>query len=153
MIGRRFVLFSFLLIAAATLVGCGGGGGPKVEQYTFRFTGAENLNNCSSDFANTLVVRVYQLKSDEQITIADLADLWQSDEELGADFVRKDEVVVVPNEQQELEVLAGGDVKFLAVVGNFCETDGDCWRWISPMEGLDSTIKISCGATCLSQSN
>lgn len=140
-----------LLVSATGLVGCGGGP-PEVKEVRYGLTlvGGEKLNTCGQAYSNALVVHVYQLSSEARISIADLDQLsGDARAELGDDLVDVEEIVLEPGARMDVDILAKPDVAYLAVVGNFCETRGDCWRWIKPVAEFNAAVKLEFGEFCI----
>lgn len=147
------------IVAAVGLIGgCGifGGGGDKPEpaagpeSITLTLVGAELLNSCDEGVGNALAVRVYQLSGDARISMSALGTLWGSeDAELGKELVDKSELILEPGASVPVKVRPVPGAQFLAVVGNYCKSDGDCWRWVRPLEGVRSKTKLSFGESCI----
>lgn len=143
---------------AGLIGGCGifGGGGDKPEQpigpetITLTLEGAELLNSCDEGVGNALAVRVYQLSGDARISMSALGSLWGSeDAELGKDLVDKSELILEPGAKVPVKVHPTAGAQFLAVVGNYCKSEGDCWRWVRPLDEVRSKTTLSFGESCI----
>ena len=154
---RQAAAAVLLATSLAGCFGCGGGGSttiPEVDsggdKMTLTLTAGEKLNTCGGDVGRALVVKVYQLRSDSRLSIMSLAQFWDNEQtELADDFIDAKEVVLDPGAQEEMELVTLPEIKFLAVVGNFCETQGDCWRWIRPVDDMDKKTTLTFGEFCV----
>ncbi len=155
--GSGPVVIALSLIVSVGLPGCGCGGSEPVaeidtagDKVSFRFVCDEKLNSCGDDIGRALVVRIYELTSDSKISIMGLAQFWDNEEaELGEEFLKSTEVILDPGGSQDPEFETHRDTKVIAVIGNFCETQGECWRWVRPMDALDGRITLTAGEYCL----
>ena len=158
--------FGFGIFAASLVVGvtgCGIFGGGKTaspemtspravpgdETTKLRLVAGADLNNCGDGPANALGVRVYQLAG-TAIDGVPQASLWENDEaELGEELLDRQEFFLDPGQEQEIELTLARNAGFLAVVGNYCRTDGECWRWIQAVDEVKGETVIKFGASCL----
>lgn len=150
------------LVTAAATSGCGIFGGGKSappgttgtastgEERKIRFIAAAELNTCGEGPANALGVRVYQLLGDAAISGAPQAALWENDEtELGDELIDRQEFFLDPKQTLEIKLSLKVDARYVAVVGNFCQTEGECWRWIQPVDRLGNDTALEFGETCV----
>jgi len=148
-----------LAIGAAGLIGgCAifGGGGdkpaapPGPKTVTLTFDGAELLNSCDEGVGNALTVRIYQLSGDARISMSALGTLWGNETtELGKELVDKTELILEPGAETPFEISPKTGAQYLAVVGNFCKSDGNCWRWVRPLAEVPSKVTLTCGEHCI----
>ena len=130
----------------------GGGPAPQSEPLTVVLEGAEDLNTCGRDAANALAVRIYQLGASTAATAIPQARLWEADEEeLAKDLVYRRELFLNPGTEQACELSGHAEAHYLMVAGNFCQTEGECWRWIGPMPEKDRKLTLRFGPTCIEQ--
>ncbi len=155
--GCRWAVLSLggLALAAA---GCGifgggkqaaadGGGGREISLV---LSAGAKLNTCGDGPANALGVRVYQLGGDRGISGAPQAALWENDEkELGQELLDKQELFLDPGSKQPVTLHLKPKTRAVAVVGNFCRSQGTCWKWVQPVEGMRSEIVLRFGETCV----
>jgi type VI secretion system VasD/TssJ family lipoprotein len=155
--GRRgaVVLLSGLAMTAA---GCGifgggksaDGGGGGGREITLVLSAGAKLNTCGDGPANALGVRVYQLGGDRGISGAPQAALWENDQkELGPELLDKQELFLDPGSKQPMTLHLKPQARAVAVVGNFCQSQGTCWKWVQPVEGMRSEIVLRFGETCV----
>ncbi len=171
---RNGVKGSALVLSAVLLTGCGilGGGKeapqggiekvatPSVESMKAGETATklvlaakDRLNTCGAEQSNILVVRVYQLKSDGALIGASLSQLWDHEsDELKGDLLEQAEFVLEPGQQQEVSISSKSGATVLAIVADFCSTNGECWRWIRPWKSVGSNKKLVFGETCIEES-
>ena|GEM_PF-4732567 len=139
-----------ILVGSLMGSGCFGGGGPKEKKISLTLVGAENLNNCGEELANPLVIRVYKLSAESKINSLGLVQLWGNEKDvLKGELLSQEEIVLNPGQTREVDVLADLDTSFLGIAGNFCETQGDCWRWVSAVDAMKGKVKITFKETCL----
>ncbi len=153
----RWAVLSLVCLALAT-AGCGffGGGKPAAagggggKEITLVLSAAARLNTCGDGPANALGVRVYQLGGDRGISGAPQAALWENDEkELGQELLDKQELFLDPGSKQSVKLHLKPEARTVAVVGNFCRSEGACWKWVQPVEGMRSEIALRFGETCV----
>jgi len=145
-LGAIHLALLVLLLTGCSLIGIGSKDGTK--EYDLIFEASPKLNSCGGEFGNALVVRVYELNSDLAISIVSLAQLWDNeDTELADQLLNQQETVLEPNQAGQLELET--EAEYLAVVGNFCQTEGKCWLWIRKRKDLEDKIQLSFGETCI----
>lgn len=156
--GSTRALFGSALMLVA-VAGCGGGGEPQVKvepevRVGLTLVGDDRLNTCGGEFSNALVVRVLQLTSEAAISISSLDKLAASQsEELGDELIAAEEVVLSPGGRLQIDILVKPELQFVAVVGNFCETKGDCWRWVRPVADLTGPTVLAFGEFCIQEAD
>lgn len=88
--------------------------------------------------ANAVVVRIYQLKSDDKFKLATLESFWKTNESdrtyLGEELNAREEITLHPKEQQPLPIKIKPETKFLGVAANFFRPDKDKWRQVVPIK-------------------
>lgn len=160
---RRRVLFIICSIAILFSGGCGifrggGGGQPEVKKpdkhpLVLKFMATDRLNSCGDETGNALAVRVYQLTSDETISGASLSRLWDHEAgELKDDLLDQVERILDPGKSETVPVSLKPGVQSIAVAGNFCKSEGDCWRWIHTLKGLEGQVELTFDEFCIRQS-
>ena len=156
--GGPWVALALGCLVLATM-GCGifGGGksaaagGGDGREIRLTLTAEEQLNTCGGGGpANALGVRVYQLGSDRGMSSVPQAALWEDDaKELGPELVDRQEYFLDPGATQKVTLRLKPQSRSLAVVGNFCSSEGTCWKWVRSIEGMRSEIVLRFGETCL----
>ena len=90
------------------------------------------------------------LSASTNATAIPQARLWEADEEeLAKDLVYRRELFLNPGAELPCELPPKAEARYLMVAGNYCMTEGECWRWIGPMpeKGKDFTLRF--GPTCI----
>jgi type VI secretion system VasD/TssJ family lipoprotein len=124
---------------------------PSGEKKEFVLRGGDDLNNCGEGPANALGIRVYQLSGETAITSVPQAALWENDEaELGKELLDKHEMFLDPGATQQVVIDLSLQARFVAVVGNFCQTEGECWRWVQPVGKIEGKTTLKFARTCVS---
>ncbi len=162
--GRRTAGTRLLRAGAAVLVavwvgGCAifGGGKDQPEPagpqgITFTLTGADLLNSCGEGVGNALAVRVYQLSGDARISMSTLGSLWKDENsELGKELVDKSELILEPGDQVPVSIELKPGTQVIAVVGNYCKSQGDCWRWTRPVAEVPAKVSLVFDEYCIEQ--
>ncbi len=127
-----------------------GGGSKGGDEFKLTLTSTSKLNACGNDAGNALAVRVYQLSGDAKISISSLGSLWgDEDDELKGELLKSDEFLLEPGSKDEVKVLRLPDAQVIAVVGNFCKGDGDCWRWYQPLSKIGDSAKLTFDESCI----
>jgi len=86
-----------------------------------------------------IVVRIYQLKSEDKYAAADFFALFDDDQKvLGADMVGREEAELAPGETREMQLPVSRDAKFLGVLAAFRDIRNSRWRVVqaAPKKGL-----------------
>jgi type VI secretion system VasD/TssJ family lipoprotein len=124
---------------------------PSGEKKELVLRGGDDLNNCGEGPANVLGVRIYQLSGETAITSVPQAQLWENDEaELGKELLNKHEISLVPGSTEQVVLDLSLQARFVAVVGNFCQTEGECWRWVQPVDKIEGKTTLKFARTCVS---
>ncbi len=154
----RLVLGTAAVALAFAASGCAifGGGGDKAppapEPVVLTLAGVDNLNSCGEGVGNALGVRIYQLTGDGRISISTLASLWSNDTaELGDELVDKTELILEPGDKTPVTLNIKPTANVVAVVGNYCKSDGDCWRWFTPASEMKGKSQLTFGEYCIEE--
>jgi len=124
---------------------------PEARKLELTFTGSDLLNSCGQGVGNALVVRLYQLSRGETIQGLTLSQLWDREKDELQDELLGDpvELILEPNGKKTIPLPEDPEAKFLAVAGNFCRTEGDCWLWIRPCSELARSVALEFGQSCI----
>jgi type VI secretion system VasD/TssJ family lipoprotein len=146
----RAALLSLLLLMAAGLYACGGGG---AKSLTLDLD-PRNPNTCGGDEAHTLWVRVFQLRANNNFQAASLEDLWQdSPEALAQDLIGTGFLTSIdPGNRETVSTQdkLSKETRYIGVVGNFCALEGSCWKTAVPVNVEDEVVyRIEARETCL----
>jgi type VI secretion system VasD/TssJ family lipoprotein len=122
------------------------GGKPQVA---IRLASSPDANSCGRGTGNSLYYRVLQVTDASGVASLSLAQLWdKEDKVLGAALLAKSEDVVDAGAVREIRIERNPKAKAVVVVGNFCKTDGTCWRVIRPVS-KGTNLKLQANASCL----
>jgi type VI secretion system protein VasD len=138
----KFAVFAFVVLVAS-LSACGSSP-PKPDKARMTFVAQPIVNPDAKGRPSPIVVRVYQLKSDDKYTGADFFALFDDDQKvLGADLLGRDEVELAPGESREVQFTVSGDAKFVGVLAAFRDIRNSRWRAIrpAPKKGLLNLVK------------
>jgi type VI secretion system VasD/TssJ family lipoprotein len=153
---RRASQLAGALACAAAVGGCalfGGGSGAKGgDEFKLTLTATQKLNSCGNESGNALAVRVYQLSGDAKISSASLGSLWGNEkDELGSELLDEVEVFLEPGGKTEPKIIRAPGALVLAVAGNYCKADGECWIWYGPFEKIGSHVKLTFDDVCIKE--
>lgn len=145
-----------IVIAAAAAGGCalfGGGGGAKGgDEFKLTLSATQKLNSCGNESGNALAVRVYQLSGDAKISSASLGQLWGNEkDELGSELLEEVEVFLEPGGKTEPKIIRAPGALVLALVGNYCKADGECWKWFGPFDKIGSHVELTFDDLCIQE--
>jgi len=91
------------------------------------------INPDASGRPSPIVVRVYQLKSEDKYAQADFFALFDDDQKaLGGDLLGREEAELAPGETRELQFAVSRDAKFVGVLAAFRDIRNSRWRAIQP---------------------
>jgi type VI secretion system protein VasD len=135
---------AFAFVAIGILLVACGSSPPKPDKARMTFVAQPIVNPDANGRPSPIVVRVYQLKSDDKYTGADFFALFDDDQKvLGADLLGRDEVELAPGESREVQFVVSGDAKFVGVLAAFRDIRNSRWRAIqrAPKKGLLNLVK------------
>ncbi len=93
---------------------------------------------------SSVVLRVFQLKSDGVFTRSEFFPLFDDDQKaLGADFVNRQEFVLSPAENRNLDITLDDDTQFVGAIAAFRDIRNTQWRVIArtPLRGLTIIVE------------
>lgn len=147
MLNRGRALMWAALLPLGFVVGCG------VKSATFEIDADRMLNACGESEGYPLWVRFYSLTDATAIEAATLDGVWGDAEtvlrgELVGDYVEK---IIKPGDSEvEVTVPKEGGATHVAVVGNYCRSTSDCWRWVSPFSDAKK-VKLRLEEDCIAE--
>lgn len=141
-----------LAAALAMLLSCAKmplvGGTPMLS---IKISSTPDANSCGRGTGNSLYFRILQVSDANTVTGLALAQLWdKEDKVLGPALLAKNEEVIDAGSSRELKLERNAAAKAVVVVGNFCNTEGTCWRIIHPASA-GSKLTLMVDASCLRQ--
>ena len=92
----------------------------------------------------SVVVRVYQLRTDAMFNGADFFALYDDEKKvLGPELITRDEFVLKPLEQRTIDVTFSPEARFIGVVAAYRDIRNAQWRAITsvPKRGLTVTVE------------
>lgn len=96
--------------------------------------GAPDLNPDARNRPSPLMVRIYALRSDAAVRQADFVSIATAEQAvLGNDLAMKVEFVVAPGQSQTFERTVGADVRWVAAIGLYRQTEKAEWRAVMPV--------------------
>lgn len=123
-------LTHFIIICGcfALMTGC------TNHQVRVGMSATANLNLTEEDEPLPLVVRIYQLNDDAVFLKTAFADLWKNDmKALGDTLLIRDELVMNPAAQLQMDYQRHEQTRYLAVMGVFREPQEESWRAVKPV--------------------
>ncbi len=101
----------------------------NVQIVTLRIYGADLINPNENERPRPVVVRLYQLATDLRMLNARYNDVLLRDGELlGEDLLKKDEVVVYPNDMVEIKFERIPEAQYLAAAAMMRTPQGHSWK-------------------------
>ena len=131
--GRRVALLMGLALVAAS---CGAPPPkPVVTPVSLNLVAAKDANPDARGRASPLTVRVYVLKAPGPFEGADFFSLYDKDQAtLGAEMVKREELLINPGESRKLEFTLEPDAKNIAVLAAYRDLERARWRELKPLE-------------------
>lgn len=156
---RRSIACTFLSLALVLLTGCGGK--PTVPpvpqekpplQLRIKVTAAPDANRGPGGEPLSVVVRLYELKSQGIFANADFFSLYDREGEvLGGDLIARDEVTLAPGQFLPISRPLNPEATYLGVIAAFREIDQARWRDLMRMKpDMDNTLLVEVGANAVS---
>jgi type VI secretion system protein VasD len=105
---------------------------PKPVQVRTAFAASSDSNPDVKGRPSPVVVRIYELKSDAEFISADFFSLYEREKEtLGGALIEREEYVLQPGEQKELQFVMSRDARFVGAIAAFRDIRSAKWRAIS----------------------
>ena len=115
---------------------------PDPPKVVVRITSSTDLNPDITGRASPIVVRVYELKSDDIFNNADFFALYEQDTSiLGGDMTGRDEMEIPPGENASIEKELDIEARYIGVIAAYRDLDNAVWRG-SIETPLDKTTYI-----------
>jgi len=133
---REFIFGFMILVSMIYFTGCGSG----VQTINIDLSSDANANG-----GNAVVIKIYQLKTDNKFRYAQYESLLKNAEEtLANDLIPPiKEETMTPSEKYPLkEFKLSKDAAFLGVVGDFHTPAKDSWKKIIPLDSDIEYLKI-----------
>lgn len=131
-------LAKFLTIAVALALGACASGPPKADKARMTLKAEAQINPDATGRPSPVVVRVYQLKTEDKFAAADFFALFDDDQKtLGADLLGREEAELTPGESREMQFAVSRDAKFVGVMAAFRDIRNSRWRVVqaAPKKG------------------
>lgn len=136
---RRAAL-PWVLLGVTLLTGCGAIGGMSrdtsetvvVPDAIIEIVADKGLNPDSHGVAKPVQVKLYELRSKssfERVGFLEMQD--KDDAALGADFVRRDELLIFPGERRTATIKGNPEVKVFGALVAYRDLDKSTWRTIT----------------------
>lgn len=154
-ISRRTFLGVSAVLSGLLIAGCGATAKlmePDPAKVSIRINSSTDLNPDMMGRASPIVVRIYELKSDDIFNNADFFALYEQDASiLGGDMTGRDEMDIPPGENAAIEKELNIEARYIGVIAAYRDIDNAVWRG-SIETPLDETtyIDITLGKLSLS---
>jgi type VI secretion system protein VasD len=153
MTGRK-QFFILLALVQAMLVACGGQTPPpppKPTNVILEIEASPDVNPNPGGRPSPLALRIYELKSLSGFNSADFVSLYRKDEGvLGAELVRKHELIVQPNERKTLRIEVSSDTRAIGAFAVFRNYEQAQWRGTAGIRPHETTVvQVKAGANNL----
>ncbi len=141
MMNKMLCFIGMVLLLAAC-----GGKAPKIEapgppRVVLEIEASGNINPDPAGRPSPLTLRIYQLKSLSNFHNADFISLYRADQNvLGATLVRKQEVVVQPNEKKTIEMDVSDDTRAIGVFAAFRNYEQARWKASATVLSQGTTV-------------
>lgn len=108
---------------------------PVVTPVSINLVASSDANPDARGRASPLTVRVYVLKAPGPFEGADFFSLYDKDQAtLGAEMVKREELLLKPGETKKLEFTLEPDAKNIAVLAAYRDLERARWRDLKPLE-------------------
>ncbi len=102
---------------------------PDPASVVIRIATSTEVNPDLMGRPSPIVVRVYELKSDDIFNNADFFALYEQDDSiLGNDMVGRDEMEIPPGENLSMEKQLDMDARYIGVIAAYRDLDNAIWR-------------------------
>lgn len=139
-----------LMLGVALLAASCGSPPPKpvVTPVSLNLVASADANPDARGRASPLTVRVYVLKAPGPFEGADFFSLYDKDQAtLGAELVKREELLLKPGESRKLEFTLEPDAKNIAVLAAYRDLERARWRDLKPLEvGKPNTFTVNLAA-------
>ncbi len=142
MMNKMLCFIGMVLLLAA----CGGKAPkivepPRPNHVVLEIEASGNINPNPEGRPSPLTLRIYELKSLANFHNADFISLYRADESvLGATLVRKQEVVVQPNEKKTIEMDVSDDTQAIGVFAAFRSYEQARWKTSAAVLSHGATV-------------
>ena len=121
---------------------------PVVTPVSINLVASSDANPDARGRASPLTVRVYVLKAPGPFEGADFFSLYDKDQAtLGAEMVKREELLLKPGETKKLEFTLEPDAKNIAVLAAYRDLERARWRDLKPLEvGNPNTFTVNLAA-------
>ena len=106
-------------------------------------TASADINPDANGRPSPIVVRVYQLRTDEEFSKADFFALFEDEGKvLGAGRISSNEFMLAPMERRPIEITVAGETRFVGVIAAFRDIRSAQWRSIVPAPRNGLTVSV-----------
>ena len=106
-------------------------------------TAAPDANPNGRGTPQPIVVRVYQLRSDQAFLKADQQELFEDEQKvIGQEFLGRTEYLLAPTEKQTHEINFAGEAVYVGIAAGFFDIRNAQWRQVlfTPRKGMNVTV-------------
>jgi type VI secretion system protein VasD len=147
------ILFTSLLVSCAEVPEQPAPPPPTVVELTLN--SATSINPDADGKASPVVLRIYELREQSGFNGADFFAIFDKEQAtLGADLVRKQELVIKPGENKTLRIEPAADTRILGFFAAFRKLDNAGWRTLTEFNAhQNNAVLLKIDANNLSVSN
>ena len=129
---RLWAIFALAAVAAS----CGGGGGGPPTRFEITVVAGSSINPNAANEPSPVVVRLYELKSDQAFRQAEFFQLFDEDAKtLGPDMLSKTEFEFAPGTTQRITKQSQNkDLAYIGVLASFRDIDAATWRAVGKVD-------------------
>ncbi len=137
-----------VVLAALALAACGNRGGGPPTGFEITVIAGESINPNADNDPSPVVVRLYELKSDQAFRQAEFFQLFDEDQKtLGADMLSREEFEFAPGTTQRITRRSQNpDLAYVGVLAAFRDIEAANWRavgQVTPQKPNLVTITLS----------
>jgi type VI secretion system protein VasD len=124
---------------------------PEPTRVVLEFEAAGDINPNPEGRASPLILRIYQLKSYSKFKNAEFFALYEKDDEvLGGELIRKEEIMLKPDEKRTVFYETTDDTRTIGVIGAFMDYEQSQWKAAAGVKkNKTNVINISVNGTKL----
>jgi type VI secretion system protein VasD len=141
-------LFALLAAIAAPAAGAGAAAPSAAPASTVKVpmsvASRADANPDAAGRPSPVVLRVYQLKTDAVFSRSEFFALFDDEQKaLGPELISRDEFVLTPGENRNLEITLSDDTRFVGAIAAFRDIRNAQWRVLAktPLRGLTIVVE------------
>lgn len=113
---------------------------PVPDDINLSITTSTQLNPDKEGRSSPVVLRIYELSSDQHFKEKDFFDIYDDDKTALADsFIGKQELELNPNESRKLQLAPKSSTRFIGLLAAFRNLEQSTWREVIPVDSSKPT--------------